>query len=316
MTRLPVLFAGLILLTGCASTHSTSPELAFSTPIENDRTSYASALECLNQTLAKNPKKPSFGVLSFPDSTGKANFTSDSGTGYFSTQGEADLLIVALKVAGVRVIDVSPQYRQYLDWILGKGSSKVLGDREQHIVHDQNPAQQHTVNFLPVEQGTLLDVVPDYMVLGSIPTLDFDSGSEVDVSYAGVGGGAGTSGIYVTMSIRTVRVAEKETLPDSSTRDMWRGEVVSAFGLRKKIQNPQEYFSGNHFVGSTTRASLLSVNVSLGQREAIQYSERVMADAAAYHLVSEITGNPSCDAKLPHHERQRVSGGVELRASD
>ena len=290
------LLAAVSLAIGaCAPVDATDNEpLLKGPPVQDVVSPYHAALVCLRSQLTPEEQHVSFGVLDFPDLTGKFNL-AQGGAGSFSTQGGADRLITALHTIGVRVVQTDPKYLGLVDWYLSRGGVGMFGDGQIHYIHI--PQKDGSVRIepsktIPVVMGTFEPA--NIVISGAITAADFLPGEGGEVSVAGIGGGYREYRMLIGMDAKATRMPVGSELGGSVVATTHVSKQIVAYEFKLGIAS---FFGGPNYT---------DVNAGKDGREALQFSEGFMTDYVAYRLVSEAFGITACEPQVEYAEGKLV----------
>lgn len=124
----------------------------------------------------------------------------------------------------------------------------------------------------------------DYFITGSINTLDFLPGAAAEINVGGIGPRYRQYRALVGLDLALTKASTSEV------------EAVSA--INKQIFADEVGFNVGRFFGET----LVQIDLSSQQREALQFALRGMLYYATYELLSKIFGGDAC-----RHELDRVA---------
>lgn len=272
ISRTLLLVAAAAAATGFSVSASATPirddaRLTQGPPVRDIIGPYDAALQCLAGQLTDEQRQTTFAPGFFPDRTGRLNFAAESGAGNFSTQGAEDMISSSLALAGVQVVDMSPMYRQGVDWVLGKVA----------------------MSSTPVN---IQIVYPDVVISGAITSLDFLPGGGANVNIAGVQLGRRQARILVAMDGRAV------AMPGNRLQRAG-GIALSNERTSKQIVGYEDNAGVTRFFG---RNSPVFVSAEFGRRpnEALQYAQRIMVDRLVFRLVSQTFGITACEPQLEY----------------
>ncbi|MES2668508.1 MAG: CsgG/HfaB family protein [Patescibacteria group bacterium] len=226
---------------------------------------YHPALDCLATVMSPEQRRIVFSVGVFADRTGKINHVSESGTGNFSTQGGEDMVMTSLSRTGVTVTDSSLHYRGLTEWAMGM------------IGRDPNSN---------VNVGLLL---PDAIIIGSIPTFDFMPGSAAGARVAGAGASQSQNRVLVRMDGRVTRMIGGQQ-PS--------GMLLASESIVKQIVGFEREAGVTSFFGPDSSSTLVDIHIGERQNEPIQFMQGVMIDRLVFRLVANTLGITTCEPQL------------------
>lgn len=256
------LLGGLLLVAGCTTTSMQQPvALVLGPPVQSVSGPYDAAKACIAQVPEIKGVRVAVGNIN--DTTGKLN-VAEGGTGSFITQGATDMFHSTLAEIGVQLVELSPEYRGTIDWLASKD---VKGGIK-------------TAQFI---------------IMGSIPALDFLPGSVVEASYRGVGP---KHRAYQAIGRMDVRLT---TLPFGTTAG---GVVVASSSVDKQFMAVETEFGVGTFVGAGTGLSYASFRIGEGKREPMQYTIGFMVDYTAVDLLSKMLEQLSAEGKIKDRRAQ------------
>jgi hypothetical protein len=247
------------------------------------KVSTQSKLQCVATRLSRGQRSVPFGVIAAPDRTGKANIAGNDATGAFNTQGAADMLASSLGRAGVRIVEIGPEYRAILDWSNLKASQGLIGDgvkrTEISIVKDEagkDKEVSHDIPNIPLRKGTVFPV--RYGVYGSIDALDFIPGGGVSAGAYGASAGYNQNRANLRIDLRLVEMPVGDNVG---------GRIIATTTVQKQVVNDGVNISLSRYFGS---ASPVLVNFEAGaqRREALQDSTGDMLDLAIADLLEQV----------------------------
>ncbi len=224
----------LLAVAGCATTGSNAP-LVDGPAVEDIVTPYEDAMMCLN---GKIDSRLSFAVGGIPDQTGREQ-NSNEGAGRFVTQGAGDIVQSALFKAGVTVINRRDM-----------GSAAM---EAQWGVRDLSAQRQ-----------------ANFVITGSINSLDFLPGGGATLSLRGVGPRYRQNRILVGMDL---------ALTNSAT-----GQIVANIALHKQLFADELGFAATRFVDGR----LVDADIGVARREAVHYALRQMLQLATFELLVQL----------------------------
>lgn len=198
------------------------------------------------------------GVGDVKDVTGRMNIT-DSGS--FLPGNSSKMLEAAFSDTGVILVNMSPWYRQAVDWYIAKG--------------------------MMVGGGSLNS--PQFVVEGSISSLDFLPGKVTEMQIAGVGHNARS---YQAVGRGDFSLA---TFPYNKTTG---GFIMATTKIQKQFTAVESDTGVAEFIGGGTGAKFASFRVGKGEREPMQYAIGYMADYAAVDLIATLLETLSSDGKI------------------
>lgn len=270
--RAALLLTTAVGLAGCAAA---SGEQYYNYPpdepntVQEQKTPYDRALSCIRTRVA-GKEKVSLGVGPTGDKTGKYNL--DAGTGYFITQGWADMVTGAFVNAGAFEM-VERQATEILEWELQMADKRRLGDGKKRVDSDGDGQPDRTIEWRPIRAGSV--VGSDYYVTGSVHTLDFNirsGGARVRV--AGVGPSARNFVSTVGFDLRVV-----------NTRT---GEIIANETIQKDIYGYEVEAGVGRFFGTV----LVDVQAGVKEVEPMNLALREMTKLAVLGLTQEVYGLP------------------------
>jgi len=229
------------LFSGC-SQHTLKPVAVEETQLDS--------LACVNAL----PKMSDayIGVGSILDLTGKSEPSTISST--YITQAGTQILIAELYKAGAKL--VNRHNVQVMVWEKDNAMGKWLGNGKEY-------------RKIPV--GSLIG--SDYVVTGSISTLDFNTQSGgVEISVNGVGAG--------------VRAQEIDVSGDIMITDTRTGEIVFAKTYQMKLYAAETKLGAFHIWDNDL------YNISAGKivQDPLQFSVRYLLEQAAIDVMAKIYG--------------------------
>lgn len=257
--------------------HGPSPEIADS-PFE-------AAFACVSESMKRSQRRKTFGVASLRDKTGRVSLSGDAAFGSFSTQGGSDMAISALHRARVTVIDVSPEFREYLDWHLAKEGVGLHGDGIKRTL-DAGTDKESTIRHIPLVKGSLRQA--NYVVLGSISAFDFMPGDGVRVGVAGVSAGYNRNGVSVRIDLRLVEMPSGDHLG---------GRSVASVVVQKQILQDGFQVEIDRFFGPIAKPIYVSGLIGGQRRELVQSVEGDMIDLGVAALLAQVFKISHCDPR-------------------
>jgi hypothetical protein len=245
------LIAGVLTsatLAGCTAGGDLSKPVALvkGPPVQSSSAGpYENALHC----LAAIPETKSIRVAvgEILDETGKLN-VAEGGTGAFVPKSATDMFYASLVDLGVKAVELTPEYQRTIDWLASK----------------------------QVKGGIM---TAQFIVLGSIPSLDFLPGSVAEFSVYGAGPKHRSYQAVGSMNVRLV------TLPYNRTVG---GVVVAESSVQKQFAAVENEFGVGTFVGTGAGLTFASFRIGASEREPMQYAVGYMADFAAADLVAKL----------------------------
>lgn len=142
-----------LVVSATAHAEDRSTEYEQTEAVQMVSTPYLGAMQCTANLVQDLDLR--IGVTTIADRTGRINF-AEGGAGNFSTQGAQDMFYSSFARMGVRLYDLSSEYRQSVDWAASKGVGGYL---------DQ----------------------PHLVITGSITSLDFLPGTASGFGILGIG---------------------------------------------------------------------------------------------------------------------------------
>ena len=294
VTAAAVLATAALSLGGCASSMAPFDKtLAMArgpNPEITGKVTTQSKMMCVSQHLTAGNRLVPFGVIAAPDRTGKANFAGNDATGSFNTQGAADMLTSSLGRAGVRIVELGPEYRAILDWGQIKASQGLIGtgvkqpgtefvkDDKGNVVRDENGAPKEyatEIPNIPLRKGTVFPV--RYGVYGSISGLDFVPGGGVSAGAFGASAGYNQNRAQLRIDLRLVEMPVGDNVG---------GRVVATTTVKKQVVNDGVQISLSRYFGSATPV-LANFDAGAQRREALQDSTGDMLDLAVADLLEQ-----------------------------
>lgn len=295
VTAAATLLVTAFALGGCASTMApfdkTLAMVKGPEPEITGKFSTQSKMMCVASSLRPSQRSVSFGVIAAPDKTGKANFAGNDATGSFNTQGASDMVTSSLGRAGVRIVELGPEYRAILDWGLIKASQGLIGtgvkqpatefvkDEKGNIVKDENGAPKEyatQIPNIPLRKGTVFPV--RYGVYGSIDGLDFVPGGGVSAGAFGASAGYNQNRAQLRIDLRLVEMPVGDSVG---------GRVVATTTVKKEVVNDGVQISLSRYFGSATPV-LANFDAGAQRREALQDSTGDMLDLAIADLLEQL----------------------------
>jgi len=239
LTKVLIGFGALLLLGGC-SQHTLKPVAVQETPM--DSLSCAHSLPKMTEAY--------IGVGSILDLTGKSEPSTISST--YITQAGTQILVSELYKAGAKL--VNRHNVSVMVWEKENAMGKWLGDGKDY-------------RKIPV--GSLIG--SDYIVTGSISTLDFNTQSGgVEISVNGVGAG--------------VRAQEIDVSGDIMITDTRTGEIVFAKTYQMKLYTAETKLGAFHMWDGDL------YNISAGKvvQDPLQFSVRYLLEKAALDIMANV----------------------------
>jgi hypothetical protein len=275
-------------LSGCASMApmTSNAELTPGPVPEVVQASTADPLACVGASLTKGQRRMGIAVIEAPDRTGRVNFNGNDAMGYFNTQGAANMLVTTLKSTGVRVIDMSPAHRQYLEWQLKMASAGMFGDGSRRDLTDAATGKTESVRYVPAVKGTILPV--RYAMYAAITTTDPLPGGGVKGGAYGAAVGYNQNRMLSRIDVHITRMPYGESSG---------GDVVAAVAIKKQIVQDQVVLELTRLVGPTTGSTLVNLDAGLLRREPMQYSTGEMLDLAAADSLAQVFHIKHCQLK-------------------
>jgi hypothetical protein len=268
----------LLALGGCTTASMSKLAMASGPKPEVTRTErMGSQLACVASSLTPEQKRTSFGVIDFPDKTGRINLNGGADAfGNFNTQGAMDMAMSSLMRAGVKVVDLSPAFRTLADWSLIKTSQKLVGNGQNWNVSDQG--KQVSLDYMPLTNGMMAET--KIGILGAITATDFLPGGGINLSVAGIGGGANKNGANTRIDVRAILMP--------SGNKMVGGQVIAATVVQKQIVQDGAQISISRYFGPVSGPTLISLDAGYMRREPMQLSTGAMLDLAVADLMAQI----------------------------
>jgi curli biogenesis system outer membrane secretion channel CsgG len=265
-----------VTLSGCATMDGGSmASLAKNGPSTKAIAQHASAVvtitgpyDAAKQCIAKIPevKTLTIAVGDIKDDTGKVNVT-DGGTGSFIGNGASNMFNATLASLGVKLEDLSPEYRQTIDWMNSKGAGMIEGT-------DTHGKKVLVANVL----------LPQLMLLGSVTSLDFLPGTSAEATLFGIGPKTRAYSALGAMKVRLV------TLPNGKAPG---GQVLATSAPSKQFAAVENSLGFSSFVGAGPGVTYASFDITSGQREPMQYTLGYLADYAAVDMIGTLLENLS-----------------------
>lgn len=293
VTAAAVLATAALGLGGCASVAPFDKTLAMAqgpAPEITGKVTSQSKMACVASHLTASNRSVPFGVIATPDKTGKANFAGNDATGSFNTQGAADMVTSSLGRAGLRIVELGPEYRAILDWSLIKASQGLIGngakqpatefvkDEKGNVVKDENGAPKEyatEIPNIPLRKGTVFPV--RYGVTGSISGLDFIPGGGISAGAFGASAGYNQNRAQLRIDLRLVEMPVGNSVG---------GRVVATTTVTKQVVNDGVQVSLSRYFGSATPV-LANFDAGAQRREALQDSTGDMLDLAVADLLEQ-----------------------------
>ncbi|HUX81120.1 MAG TPA: hypothetical protein VMV38_02250 [Candidatus Paceibacterota bacterium] len=194
------------------------------------------------------------------DVTGRMSVVGD-GNGSFMPIAATKMMESSLADTGVKLVNASPVYRGLVDWYGAKGIMK----------------------------GAKL-YVPQYLVEGTISSLDFLPGKATSFRVAGIDV---TSRSYQAVGRADFSLA---TFPYQGAPG---GYVVAMTKVSKQFTAVDNGGGVGEFIGGGTGARFASFSLDKGQREPMQYAVGYMTDYAAVNLVTGLLDTLVKEGKVP-----------------
>lgn len=251
-----------MLASGCTTTAMHTPvPLVEGPPVQTVSGPYDAAKACIAQV--PEVKGIRIAVGDIKDTTGKLNI-AEGGTGSFITQGATDMFHSTLAEIGVQLVELSPEYRSTIDWLASKN---VKGGIK-------------TAQFI---------------VMGSIPSLDFLPGSVMELSVRGIGP---KHRAYQAVGRMDVRLT---TLPFGRTAG---GVVAASSSVDKQFMAVETEFGVGTFVGGGSGLSYVSFRIGAGKREPMQHAIGFMVDYASVDMLGKLLEQLSAEGKIKDRRSQ------------
>ena len=316
-----VLATAALSLGGCASSMAPFGQtLAMAqgpAPEITGKVSTQSKMTCVASYLKPGQRVVPFGVIAAPDRTGKANFAGNDATGSFNTQGAADMITSSLGRAGVRIVELGPEYRAILDWGLIKADQGLIGDgrkfklaknvsapstteqtseKTEKVVKDtqgKDQTIQTTTTTTRVNPGESSQVVTDvnniplskgtlypvrYGVYGAITSLDFVPGGGVSAGAYGASVGYNQNRAQIRIDLRLVEMPIGTSVG---------GRVVATTTVKKQVVNDGMQISLTRYFGSATPV-LANFDAGAQRREALQDSTCDLVELGVADLLEQV----------------------------
>ncbi|HVZ75915.1 MAG TPA: hypothetical protein VG934_01430 [Candidatus Paceibacterota bacterium] len=260
--------AGAIALAGCTTAQgdsgaaflkdasSTATLVGQSSATVTVRGPYDAAMACISKIPEVHSLKIGVGLIA--DQTGKVNTATEDGTGAFVGNGASNMFNSALAQVGVQLIELSPEYRADIDWVGAKGIKGAIA-------------------------------MPNYMLMGSVSSLDFLPGSMGTFQVFGIGPGSRAYTALGSMDTRLV------TLPYGSTDG---GLTVATSSAAKQFAAVEDKFGVGTFVGSGNGLTYASFEVDNGHREPMQSTLRFLVDYEVVDLLGNFIDSLSAARKI------------------
>ncbi len=257
-----------IILGACATTSSLSKgvNLVQGPAIQNVTGPYDAAKACVSRI--PETSSISIGVGSVRDVTGRMSVINN-GNGSFLPIVATKMMESSLAGDGVKLIDVSNSYRQLVNWYGSKG----------------------------VLKGAKL-FIPQYLVDGTISSLDFLPGRATSFTFAGVGARSHT---YVAIGRADFSLS---TFPTGGAAG---GFIVATTKVAKEFTAIENGFGTYEFVGGGTGARYASFSINNGAREPMQYAVGYMTDYASVVLVTKLLETLIHDGKVPVNRLKNIN---------
>ncbi|MHB1769644.1 MAG: hypothetical protein ACYCPH_01015 [Minisyncoccota bacterium] len=248
-------------LGACATTSNLSRgvPLVQGPAIQNVTGPYDAAKACVKgipETASIN-----IGVGAVRDVTGRMSVVGN-GNGSFLPIVATKMMESSLADTGVKLVDMSNTYRELVDWYSQKGLLK----------------------------GAKL-FIPDYLVEGTISSLDFLPGKAASFHIAGVG--------YNSRTYQAIGRGDfsLSTFPFGAAAG---GYMVATTKVSKEFTAIENGGGTYEFVGGGTGARFASFSLDKGEREPMQYTVGYMTDYAAVDLVTTLLQTLVSEGKIPH----------------
>ena len=208
-------------------------------------TPYLGAMECTAGLVRDLDLR--IGITTIADRTGRINF-AEGGAGSFSTQGAQDMFYSSFARMGVRLYDLSGEYRQSVDWAAGKGVSGYL---------DQ----------------------PHLVVSGSITSLDFLPGTASGFGILGIGV---SKRAYAAVGRMDVRMTTGLGHPNENA-----GMVVATAPVTKTFYAVETSGGIGRFLGlgGSVGRTYGFFDITKGERDPMQLLTGWMTDYAATSML-------------------------------
>ncbi|MDB5225425.1 MAG: hypothetical protein JWL87_377 [Candidatus Adlerbacteria bacterium] len=271
-------------------------------------------LACVARNLTKAQRQVAFGVVGGGDKTGKANYSSNDGTGAFNTQGGADMAISSLGRTGVRLVELDPVYRGTLDWFQAKAGQELVGDgvsrpavlnvrtQEGSVTETTIPNQEikgpdgvsrpatlkvttntppktesQTVQIknIPLRKGTLYPA--RYVIMGSITGTDFLPGGGINGGAAGLTAGYEQNRIAQRLDMRLV---------EFPVGDSVGGRIVATTTVKKQVVQDGIRLQLTRYFGDV-KPQLINLEAGAQRREPVQDSMGDLIDLAVGDLLEQ-----------------------------
>ena len=202
------------------------------------------------------------------DVTGRMSMVG-SGNGSFMPIVATKMMESSLADTGIKLVNASPVYRGLVDWYGQKG----------------------------ILVGTRL-YVPQYLVEGTISSLDFLPGKATSFRVAGLGV---TSRTYEAIGRADFTLS---TFPFGKAAG---GYVVALSKVSKQFTAIENGAGAYEFIGGGTGARFASFSIDKGQREPMQYAVGYMTDYAAVNLVTTLLDTLVKEGKIPKSRGPEIS---------
>jgi hypothetical protein len=238
------------------------------------RNYYKEGNACLVERIGEKPR-PTVGIGDIADRTGKLD-TTEEGPGYFLSQAPVGMVINALKMLRVTIVDQTKLTRELMTWRIDKQDKKLMQrGRPKTFIVD---GKEHVSDWQPLRQNKLL--LADYLLIGDIASLDFQTGKMLR---AGAFGGSIGGRTYAGEIAIDLWLVHNET-----------GEIVANASISKPIAGVEGGIEMTRFFGTI----LAEISAGTGVREAFDKALRAGFQVAAYKLISDFYGEFGCDDKM------------------
>lgn len=237
--------------------HKTDEKIIEGPPVKTSSGPYDSALRRLSLIPEVSSLRITIGAVT--DATGKLNI-AQGGSGSFMTQGAHDMFCSSFALAGVQLVELSPDYRGTIDWMSGKNM-----------------------------KGSIR--VPQFIIMGSITALDFLPGQVAELTISGIGPKVKTHRALGRMDIRMV------TIPSDQ---MVGGVVVASSSVDKQYVAVENEFGISSFLGTEGySATHFSLRIGEGKREPLQITTGFMVYYSTAELLCQLLEKLIKEGSIP-----------------
>lgn len=284
--RIIVMLMLTLVMGGCASLTPLDKDMSLTEgpTAKVTRSRYVEPAHCVAASATPAQRATAFGVIEFPDRTGRVNFNGNDAFGYFNTQGAADILATSFRKMGIRLVEHSPAFKNAIEWQQKQTAAKLVGDGRKHQLVDDKGSVQ-TVDFMPLMTGKLQPV--RVAILGAITTTDFIPGDGATVGASAIEASYQQNRINVSIDMRAV------TMPHGNSMG---GDTIASTSIEKQIVQDGAELRLSRFFGPVTAATLVNVSIGGQRREAMQLSTRELLDLAAADIAAQVFRLPQCGA--------------------